>query len=144
MSLFEELKRRNVFRVGIAYAVVSWLLLQVIATVVPILDLPEWVAKLTLVVLVLGFVPALIFAWAFEMTPEGVKKEKDVDVSYLDLKEVCFECPDMEQHRGIIKMVLFHVKEEKEIYKYTIAASKEKVLRSDVLQYETLIGMKVE
>jgi len=73
-----------------------------------------------------------------------IKKEKDVDVSYLDLKEVCFECPDMEQHRGIIKMVLFHVKEEKEIYKYTIAASKEKVLRSDVLQYETLIGMKVE
>jgi len=79
MSLFEELKRRNVIRVAIAYGVVSWLLLQVIATVVPILHLPEWVAKLTLVVLALGFVPALIFAWAFELTPEGVKKESEVD-----------------------------------------------------------------
>ena len=79
MSLFEELKRRNVFRVAIAYAVVSWLLLQVMSTVVPILDLPEWVAKLTLVVLALGFIPALIFAWAFELTPEGVKKESEVD-----------------------------------------------------------------
>jgi len=79
MTLFEELKRRNVIRVAIAYGVVSWLLLQVIATVVPILHLPEWVAKLTLVVLALGFVPALIFAWAFELTPEGVKKESEVD-----------------------------------------------------------------
>ncbi len=79
MSLFQELKRRNVIRVAIAYAVVSWLLLQVMSTVVPILDLPEWVAKLTLVVLALGFVPALIFAWAFELTPEGVKKECEVD-----------------------------------------------------------------
>ena len=79
MSLFEELKRRNVFRVGIAYGVVSWLLLQVIATVVPILDLPEWVAKLTLLALALGFIPTLIFAWAYELTPEGIKPEAEVD-----------------------------------------------------------------
>jgi len=79
MNLFEELKRRNVFRVGIAYGVVSWLLLQVIATVVPILELPEWVAKLTLVALALGFIPTLIFAWAYELTPEGIKPEAEVD-----------------------------------------------------------------
>jgi len=79
VSLFEELKRRNVFRVGIAYGVVSWLLLQVIATVVPILDLPGWVAKLTLLALALGFIPTLIFAWAYELTPEGIKPEAEVD-----------------------------------------------------------------
>ena len=73
-----------------------------------------------------------------------IKKEKDVDISYLDLKEVCFECPNMEHHKGIIKMVLFHVNENLEIYKYTIASSKEKVLRSDVLKYENYIGKKVE
>jgi TolB-like protein len=79
VSLFAELKRRNVFRVGIAYGVVSWLLLQVIATVVPILELPDWVAKLTLLVLALGFIPTLIFAWAYELTPEGIKPEAEVD-----------------------------------------------------------------
>jgi TolB-like protein len=79
MSFIGELKRRNVFRVAIAYAVVSWLLLQVIATIVPILELPGWVAKLTLIILALGFIPTLIFAWAFELTPDGVKKESEVD-----------------------------------------------------------------
>jgi TolB-like protein len=79
LSLFNELKRRNVFRVGIAYAVATWLLLQVADIIVPLLELPEWVPKLILLLLLLGFVPALIFAWAFEMTPEGLKKEKDVD-----------------------------------------------------------------
>ena len=79
MSFIGELKRRNVFRVAIAYAVVSWLLLQVIATLVPILELPVWAAKLTLIILALGFIPTLIFAWAFELTPDGVKKESEVD-----------------------------------------------------------------
>ena len=79
MSLFAELKRRNVFRVGAAYVVVSWLLLQVVDVVSPILEFPDWVAKLVLLVIAIGFIPALVFAWAFEMTPEGVKREKDVD-----------------------------------------------------------------
>ena len=79
MSFLAELKRRNVFRVAFAYAVVSWLLLQVIATLAPILELPDWVARLVLAVLALGFIPTLIFAWAFELTPEGVKKESEVD-----------------------------------------------------------------
>lgn len=73
-----------------------------------------------------------------------IKKEKGADVSYLDLKEVCFECPNMESHKGILKMILFHINEKEEIYKYTIASSKEKVLRSDILKYEKYIGMKVE
>ena len=81
MSLVRELNRRNVFRVGIAYAVVGWLLLQITDVVVPILELPDWVARLVLFLLVLGLVPALIFAWAYELTPEGVKREHEVDRS---------------------------------------------------------------
>jgi TolB-like protein len=79
MSFFEELKRRNVVRVGIAYAISTWILLQLTDVVADILQLPEWAPKLILLILVIGFVPALIFAWAFEMTPEGIKREKDVD-----------------------------------------------------------------
>jgi TolB-like protein/Tfp pilus assembly protein PilF len=81
MSLFAELKRRNVFRVGAAYVVVAWLLLQVVDVVAPILELPDSAAKLILLIIAIGFVPTLIFAWAFELTPEGVKREKDVDRS---------------------------------------------------------------
>ena len=81
MSLFAELKRRNVFRVGLAYAITSWALLQVIDVVTPILELPDWAPRLVLVLLAIGFFPALIFAWAFELTPEGLKREKDVERS---------------------------------------------------------------
>lgn len=79
MSLFEELKRRNVFRVGIAYLLLGWVLLQVTDVVVPILALPEWVTRLVLLLLALGFPVVLVFAWAFELTPEGIRREKDID-----------------------------------------------------------------
>ena len=78
MSLFKELKRRNVFKVAIAYAVTTWILLQLTDVLTPILELPEWAPKLILLMLLVGFVPALIIAWAFELTPEGIKLEKDV------------------------------------------------------------------
>jgi len=81
MSLFAELKRRNVFRVGAAYVVISWLLLQIVDVVGPILELTDSAPKLILLVIVIGFIPTLLFAWAFELTPEGVKREKDVDRS---------------------------------------------------------------
>ncbi|MDH5584899.1 MAG: tetratricopeptide repeat protein, partial [Gammaproteobacteria bacterium] len=80
-GFFHELKRRNVFRVAIAYVVVTWLLLQVVDILVPMLTLPEWVGRLVFLLLVIGFPMALLFAWAFEMTPEGVKLEKNVDRS---------------------------------------------------------------
>jgi TolB-like protein len=79
MRLFEELKRRNVFRVGIAYTVAAWLLIQVTDTVFPRIGLPDSAVTLVIALLALGFIPALIFAWAFEMTPEGIKREKEVD-----------------------------------------------------------------
>jgi TolB-like protein/Tfp pilus assembly protein PilF len=81
MSLFNELKRRNVFRVGIAYIVVAWLLAQVADLAFENFGTPDWAIKTLLFVLLLGFPLALLFAWAFEMTPEGLKKEKDVDRS---------------------------------------------------------------
>ncbi len=79
MSIFDELKRRNVFRVGAAYAVIAWLLLQVADIVIDNISAPEWVFQTFMLALLLGFPLALFFAWAFELTPEGIKKEKDVD-----------------------------------------------------------------
>ncbi|MCJ7557144.1 MAG: adenylyl cyclase, partial [Gammaproteobacteria bacterium] len=79
MSLFEELKRRNVFRVGIAYAVVAWVLLQVVDLVLDNIVAPEWIMKVFMLVVAVGFPVALIIAWAFEMTPEGLKRESEVD-----------------------------------------------------------------
>jgi len=79
MSLFTELKRRNVFRVGIAYVVLAWIILQVGDTLAPALHLPEWINSALAFFLILGFPLAIFFAWAFEMTPEGLKLEKDVD-----------------------------------------------------------------
>jgi adenylate cyclase len=79
MSLIAELKRRNVFRVGFAYVVLAWLLLQVGDTLAPALHLPEWINSALAFFLILGFPLAIFFAWAFEMTPEGLKLEKNVD-----------------------------------------------------------------
>lgn len=81
MSFFNELKRRNVIRVGIAYAVISWLIMQFSDVVLNNIEAPVWVFKVIMLILAIGFPIALIFAWAFEMTPDGLKKEKDVDRS---------------------------------------------------------------
>jgi TolB-like protein/cytochrome c-type biogenesis protein CcmH/NrfG len=78
MSLFAELKRRNVFRVGLAYVVATWLLLQVVDVLSPIFDLPDWAPKLIFLILLVGFIPVIIFSWAFEMTPEGIKRESEI------------------------------------------------------------------
>ncbi len=80
-SVWGELNRRNVVRVAIAYAIVSWLILQLTDVLLPLLGLPEWVGRLVVLLLVIGFPLALLFAWAFELTPKGLKREKDVDRS---------------------------------------------------------------
>ena len=72
MSFFGELKRRNVIRVAIAYAIAAWLLIEVSTTTFPMLMLPEWAATFVTVMLMIGFPVALIFAWAFQITPDGV------------------------------------------------------------------------
>ena len=78
-SIWGELKRRNVVRVAIAYAVVAWLLLQVADVVLDNIEAPTWVFQAILLLLVIGFPLAIIFAWAFEITPEGIKRDEDVD-----------------------------------------------------------------
>ena len=80
-SVWGELKRRNVVRVAVAYAIVSWLILQLTDVLVPMLNLPESVGRLVFLLLLVGFPLAMFFAWAYELTPEGLKKEKDVDRS---------------------------------------------------------------
>ena len=78
-SFLGELRRRNVVRVGIAYLVVAWLVIEVSSTVFPALSLPDWGVPMVTVLLILGFPFALIFSWAFELTPEGLKKSHEVD-----------------------------------------------------------------
>ena len=79
MRFFAELKRRNVIRVAIAYAVIAWLVLQIGEVLAPALRLPEWTNSALAFFLILGFPVVLFFSWAFEMTPEGIKLERDVD-----------------------------------------------------------------
>jgi TolB-like protein/Tfp pilus assembly protein PilF len=78
-NFFAELKRRNVYKVAVAYAVVAWLLIQVATQVFPFFEIPNWAVRLVVLVLILGFPVALILSWAFEITPEGIKRESEVD-----------------------------------------------------------------
>ncbi|MCW8925546.1 MAG: hypothetical protein OQJ84_04755, partial [Xanthomonadales bacterium] len=81
MSFFGELKRRNVFKVGVSYIVTAWILLQVVDIVLENIATPEWVMQVFMLAVAIGFPFALIFAWAFELTADGIKLEKDVDKS---------------------------------------------------------------
>jgi TolB-like protein len=80
-NFFAELKRRNVYKVAVAYAVVGWLLVQVATQVFPFLEIPNWVVRLVIVLVAIGFPIALIIAWAFELTPEGIKRTEDLNAS---------------------------------------------------------------
>jgi len=81
MSLFAELKRRNVIRVSLAFLVASWLLMQMVDVLAPVFALPEWAPKLIFLILAVAFIPVIIFSWVFEMTPEGIKRESEIDRS---------------------------------------------------------------
>ena len=80
-NFFSELKRRNVYKVAIAYAVVGWLLVQITTQVFPIFEIPNWALRLIVLAIIIGFPIALVMAWAFELTPEGIKHTEDVDLS---------------------------------------------------------------
>src|SRR3989442_9916622 len=80
-TFFAELKRRNVYKVAVAYAVVGWLLVQVTTQVFPIFEIPNWALRLIVLAIIIGFPIALVIAWAFELTPEGIKRTEDVDLS---------------------------------------------------------------
>jgi len=78
MSFYSELKRRNVFRAAIAYLALAWLLTEVAGTLFPVFGIPDWGVRFVVIVLALGFVAALVFSWIYELTPEGIKRERDV------------------------------------------------------------------
>src|SRR6266508_1922984 len=80
-SFFAELKRRNVYKVAVAYAVVGWLLVQVTTQVFPIFEIPNWASRLIVLAIIIGFPIALINAWAFEVTPEGIKRTEAADAA---------------------------------------------------------------
>src|SRR5215472_7495491 len=80
-ELFGELKRRNVYKVAIAYAVVGWLLTQVATQVFPFFEIPNWAVRLVVLLLIIGFPIALIIAWAFEATPQGIKRTEAADAA---------------------------------------------------------------
>jgi TolB-like protein len=79
MNFFAELRRRNVYKVAVAYAVVAWLLIQAASIFLPAFDAPPWVMKIFIIVIIFGFPVALIFSWAFEITPEGIKLESEIE-----------------------------------------------------------------
>ena len=81
VPILQELQRRNVIRVAIAYGIASWVILQIVDVVSPIFGLPEWAPRLVFLLLIVGLIPAMIFAWVYEITPEGVKKESEIDRS---------------------------------------------------------------
>jgi hypothetical protein len=81
MSFWKELSRRNVFKLGIAYAVAAWLIIHPVDIVFPILHLPEWSITLIATILIIGFPFVLIFSWAYEITPKGLKRTKEVPLS---------------------------------------------------------------
>src|SRR5206468_1399529 len=80
-NFFAELKRRNVYKVAVAYAVAAWALAQGIAQVFPVFGVPNWIIQLIVLLIVIGFPIALVLAWAFELTPEGLKRTEDVDLA---------------------------------------------------------------
>jgi TolB-like protein len=79
-SFFAELQRRNVYKVAVAYAVASWLLIQIATQVFPFFEIPNWAVRLVVLALIAGFPVALVFSWAFEITPEGIKRESEIDL----------------------------------------------------------------
>src|SRR3984893_2172836 len=78
-NFFAELKRRNVYKVAVAYAVVAWLTIQAASIFLPAFNAPQWVMQIIILVLVVGFAIAITFSWAFEITPEGIKLESEID-----------------------------------------------------------------
>jgi len=81
LSLIDELKRRNVFKAGAAYLALGWVVTQVTSTVAPVLHLPEWISPVVIWIGVIGFPFVIMFSWIYELTPEGLKREREVDRS---------------------------------------------------------------
>src|SRR3954454_3406958 len=83
-NFFAELKRRNVYKVAVAYAVVGWVVAQIATQIFPFLEIPNWIVRLVIVLIAIGFPIALVIAWAFEATAEGIKRTEVADAMPAD------------------------------------------------------------
>ncbi|MFL2545872.1 MAG: hypothetical protein ACJ0SL_00635 [Candidatus Rariloculaceae bacterium] len=86
-SFFQELKRRNVFKVAATYFVVAWLVIEVTATVLPIFEAPEWIVQVITLIIILAFPFALLFSWAYDLTPDGLERTEALDPNDRDAAE---------------------------------------------------------
>src|SRR5437870_8447967 len=97
-GFFGELKRRNVYKVAVAYAIVGWLLIQIATQVFPFLGIPNWVVRLVIALVAIGFPIALVITWAFEITPEGIKRT--------DVSETLPAAPVQKNHAWIYIIII--------------------------------------
>jgi hypothetical protein len=107
VSLFSELKRRKVFRVGIAYVIIAWLIAQILQLVFESFGTPDWVIKTVLVLLATGFLFALFFAWVYEMTPQGLKRDRDVHRSQPITSNTIKKLKDNETAAGQLSSIIY-------------------------------------
>src|SRR5438477_12952989 len=105
-NFFSELKRRNVYKVAVAYAIVGWLLVQVATQVFPFLEIPNWAIRLIIALVAIGFPIALVIAWAFEATPEGIKRTEDVDALLVTNVGVAAAAKQSKKHTWIYVVVI--------------------------------------
>jgi len=105
-NFFAELRRRNVYKVAVAYAVVGWLLIQIATQVFPIFEIPNWALRLIVLAIIIGFPIALVIAWAFELTPEGLKRTEDVDPFDSRSGQVLAAAAQRPRHRAWIFVVI--------------------------------------
>jgi len=78
-NFFAELRRRNVYKVAVAYAVVGWVIAQIATQIFPFLEIPNWIVRLVIILIAIGFPIALVIAWAFEITPQGIERTEVAD-----------------------------------------------------------------
>jgi len=107
VSLFSELKRRNVFKVGFAYVLIAWLVAQVLELSLESFGAPDWVIKTVLVLLASGFLFALFFAWAYEMTPQGLKRDRDVRRSQPITPKTLKKIKDSQTAAGQLSSIMY-------------------------------------
>ena len=106
-NFFAELKRRNVYKVAIAYAIVAWLLMQIASQIFPFFEIPNWAVRLVVLLLIIGFPIALVLAWAFELTPEGIKRTEDVDLSKSTTRRSSYKLLRITAVVAIVAVALF-------------------------------------
>ena len=134
-NFFAELKRRNVYKVAVAYAVVSWLLIQVATQVFPFFEIPNWAVRLVVLLLILGFPVALILSWAFEITPEGIKLESEIEPSKSIKRRT---------GRKILAMTIALAVVAAGLFVYQLVRSKSAVMSRPVTQPEARPGFQSE